>query len=100
MAHYYFIFKTDNLTGKTTNICGGSHETIEECHTHFRAYSYGFMDGAVELLGHYRNFQMMDGCHGHYSFQFSCDILTRKMNVEYFMLLDEDGDKLIAEISK
>ena len=59
MTHY-FIFKHDRLTGKTTHVCCGCHETKDECETHFRAYSFGFMDGANEILG-YNNYLMMDG---------------------------------------
>lgn len=65
MTHYYSIFKTDNISGKTILICGGSHDTIEECNIHWISYLYGFMDGAFELLGR-NGFQMINGL-GHYS---------------------------------
>ena len=47
----YFIFKTDNLSGKTIHICNGSHDSEYECNIHFHAYMYGFYDGCVEALG-------------------------------------------------
>lgn len=90
----YYIFKTDNLTGRTIHICNGSHDSEHECRIHWQSYMYGFMDGAFEILGR-DNFQMMAGSHK-LSFQFSVD---GKMNVEYFMLLDEDGVNLIKKIS-
>ena len=94
MTHYY-IFKTNNLTGKTTHICNGSHDTERECRIHWMSYMYGFMDGAFEILGR-DNFQMMEGSRPS-SFRFSVD---GKMNVEYFMLLDEAGEDMIMEICK
>ena len=91
----YYIFKTDNLTGKTINICNGSHETESEISTHWMSYLYGFMDGAFELVGR-NNVQMTNGTHDR-SFQFS---IEGKANVEYFMLLDEEGQDMIMEICK
>lgn len=90
----YYIFKKDNLTGRTIHICNGSHDSEHECRIHWQSYMYGFMDGAFEILGR-ENFQMMEGIHK-LSFQF---IVYGKMNVEYFMLLDEDGVNLIKEIA-
>ena len=91
----YFIFKTDNLTGKTIHICNGSHDTERECRIHWQSYMYGFMDGAFEILGR-DNFQMAYGSHEH-SFKFSID---GKKDVEYFMLFDQAGHDLIMEICK
>lgn len=91
----YFIFKTDNLTGKTIHICNGCHDTEHECLIHWQSYMYGFMDGAFELLGR-EGFQMMNGGH-RLSFRFSVD---GKMNVEYFMLLDDEGHKMVMETCK
>ena len=89
----YYIFKTDRITGKTINICGGSHNNEEECNEHFLAYMYGFMDAAFEILGHGK-FQMMNGSRKN-SFTFSVD---GKKDVEYFMLLDKEGTDKIFEI--
>lgn len=91
----YFIFKTDNLTGRTIHICNGSHDSERECRIHFQSYMYGFMDGAFQILGR-DNFQMMSGSR-ELSFQFSVD---GKMDVEYFMLFDQAGHDLIMEICK
>ena len=97
MTHYYSIFKTDNISGKTILICGGSHDTIEECNIHWISFLYGFMDGAFELLGR-NGFQMINGLvHKDRSFIIHID---GKKDVEYFMLLDEEADSLIKEISK
>ena len=90
----YFIFKTDNLAGKTELVCGGSHDTIDACKAHFRIYCYGFMDCTIELLG---RCSLTQGTHGNESFTV---FVEGKKNTEYFMLLDEEGHKLIAEISK
>ena len=95
MSTSYFIFKTDNLSGKTIHICNGSHDTKRECIIHWRSYMYGFYDGCVEALGS-GNFQFMKGTKVH-SFHFSVD---GKLDVEYFMLLDQAGHDLIMEISK
>ena len=94
MAHSYFIFKTDNLTGKTIHICNGLHDTERECRIHWRSYMYGFYDGAVQLLGS-GNFQFMNGTR-----LLSFHMSHGKMDVEYFCILDEDeARKLILEIS-
>ena len=90
----YYIFKKDNLTGRTIHICNGSHDSEHECWIHWQSYLYGFMDGAFAILGR-ENFQMMPGSRP-LSFLFSVD---GKMNVEYFMLLDEEGVNLIKEIA-
>lgn len=91
----YYIFKTNNLTGKTDHICNGSHKTEEEIDIHWMSYMYGFMDGAFEILGA-KNFQMMTGSHKR-SFIIGQD---GKFNVEYFMLLDEEGQDKVMEICK
>ena len=91
----YYIFKTDNLTGKTIHICNGSHDTERECRIHWQAYLYGFMDGADEILGG-PHFKMEKGTHG-FSFRF---VLEGKKDIEYFMLFDEEGQKLIYELCK
>ena len=95
MSTSYFIFKTDNLSGKTIHICNGSHDTEHECNIHFHAYMYGFYDGCVEALGSGK-FQFGNGTRKN-SFRFSVD---GKLDVEYFMLLDQAGHDLIMEISK
>ena len=91
----YFIFKTDNLTGKTTHICNGSHNDKREREIHWQSYMYGFMDGAFKMLG-ITNFEMRQGEHP-LSFQF---IVPGKMNSEFFMLLDEEGHKMVTETCK
>lgn len=91
----YFIFKTDNLTGKTIHICNGAHDTERECRIHWQSYMYGFMDGAFEILGR-ENFQMMNGSH-ELSFKFSID---GKKDVEYYMLFGQAGHDMIMEICK
>lgn len=95
MSTSYFIFKTDNRTGKTIHICNGSHNDERECRIHWQSYMYGFMDGAFEMLGS-GNFQFMNGSR-ELSFHFSVD---GKMDVEYFMLFDQAGHDLIMELSK
>lgn len=91
----YFIFKTDNLTGKTTHICNGGYDSCLECERHFRIYSYGFMDLAFEVYGA-GNFQMSLGRH-RYSFILKSE---DKIDVEYFMLLGEEGHKMVMETCK
>ena len=88
----YSNFKTNKITNETTLVCGGSHNSQDLCKAHFRAYCYGFMDGAAELLKG-KKYTMMDGSHP-LSFEISFDGNC----VEYFMLLDEEGDALIKEI--
>lgn len=91
----YYIFKTDRITGKTVNICGGCHDNEDQCGAHFRAYSYGFMDAADEIYGR-GSYQMMNGS-TKYSFIFSVD---GKKDVEFFMLLNDEGFKKIEELCK
>ena len=43
----YYIFKTDNKTGRTIHICNGSHDDERQCTMHFLCYLYGFMDGRL-----------------------------------------------------
>lgn len=95
MSTSYFIFKTDNISGKTIHICNGSHDTEHECNIHWQSYMYGFYDGCVEALGSGK-FQFMNGSRKN-SFHFSYD---GKISVDYFMLLDQAGHDLIMEISK
>ena len=90
----YYIFKTNHLTGETMNVSGGRHDNYEQCAAHFRAYCYGFMDGAIEICGAGK-YQMMAGHHGYLSFIFSAKGLPQ---VEYFMLLDAEGWDLMKEI--
>ena len=96
MKHYY-IFKTDYKSGKTIHICNGGHETIFECSSHWIIYMYGFMDAAYEFLG-YGNFEMDGGKHSQLSIRFTTKDGSK--DVEYFMLLDKEGQDLINEISK
>lgn len=91
----YTIFKTDHLTGKTINICGGSHDDERQCRAHWQAYMYGFYDQAVELLGS-GAFQFMQGSRP-LSFRLS---IEGKKDVEYFMLLGDAGHELIQELCK
>ena len=91
----YYIFKTDNLTGKTIHMCNGSHNDERECKIHWQSYMYGFMDGAFEMLGR-DNFQMMRGTHD-LSFRFTVD---GKADTEFFMLFDQAGQDLIMEICR
>lgn len=92
----YYIFKEDLTTGKMVNICGGSHDTYDDCAAHFLAYSYGFMDGAVELCGH-SGYLMGAGYHK-LSFCFGTKA-AGCYQVEYFMLLDKEGQDLMFKIS-
>lgn len=96
MSTSYYFFKTDNKTGKTVHICNGDHETERECDVHFISYLYGFMDGAIELVG-INNFEIEPGEHDR-SFRFTTD--DGKKDVEYFMLFDEEGQNLIYELCK
>lgn len=91
----YSIFKTDWNTGKTTLVCGGSHDDELQCRMHWQAYLYGFMDGAYELLG-YGNFAMMNGKR---TLSFQINIPGKKLT-EYFMLFDKEAQDLINQISK
>lgn len=91
----YYIFKTDNKTGKTIHICNGSHDDEKQCRIHWQAYLYGFMDQATDLLGGL-TFGLQKGTHDH-SFRFT---YKRKMDVEYFMLLGNEGRDLIYELCK
>lgn len=93
MNRYYF-FKTDNITLRTIIICNGSHEDVDQCKLHFRYYMYGFMDGAFEILGA-GNFKMDQGSHPD-SFRVTYGI---KHDVEYFMLLDQEGVDLLRKIA-
>lgn len=94
MAHYY-IFKTNHLTGLSTPICNGGHDTMEECRLHWQAYMYGFMDGATELLGGL-TFGLQKG-----SREFSFVLTYQdKVAVEYFMIFDDEGSHLIQELAK
>jgi len=95
MNTHYIIFKTDKVTGKTINICGGCHNTKEECLIHWQSYMYGFMDGAFEMLGR-DNFGMMESREHKLGFEFH--IPEKKHTVEFFMLLDEEADELMKEI--
>lgn len=95
MTHYY-IFKTDKVTGKTIHICNGSHSDERECLIHWQAYMYGFMDGAFEILGA-SNVKILGGDAKH---SFTLFVESQKKCVEYFMLLDKEGQDLIYEISK
>ena len=92
----YYIFKTNLDTGRTWLICGGSHNSYEDCARHFRCYSYGFMDGAVEICGS-GGYLMADGDHK-LSFRFGTKAAHR-YQVEYFMLLDQEGQDLIDKIA-
>ena len=92
----YYIFKTDWSNGITTIICNGSHDTELDCRRHWQCYLYGFMDGAYELLGR-GNFELQNGKR---TLSFQILIKTTGKLVEYFMLLDKEGQDLIDEISK
>lgn len=92
MAHYW-IFKTDNKSGRTISICNGSHDTETECYNHFIVYLYGFMDCATELLGGF-SFSMETGMHEH-SFRL---VHKDEKDFEYFMLLDDKGKNLHYEL--
>lgn len=91
MAHYW-IFKTDNKSGRTISICNGSHDTEAECQCHWRAYSYGLCDGFQECLGEVRgSFQL--GEH-----ELSLRIINGEKDVEYFMLLNDEGKNFHYEL--
>ncbi len=91
----YYIFKTDKVTGKTVHICNGSHNDERECRIHWQAYMYGFMDGAFEILGA-SNVKILSGDAKH---SFTLFVESQKKCVEYFMLLDKEGQDLVYEIS-
>ena len=80
----YTIFKTDKVSGKTTNVCGGSHNDEHECRLHWQSYMYGFMDGAFEMLGA-SNFAMMQSYEHELGFEFH--VPAKQHTVEFFMLL-------------
>lgn len=88
----YFIFKTDLKTNKTTSICNGYHETEAECRLHWTAYMYGCMDAIRELTGKYQD--MSEGSHGRLSFR----LQYAEHDVEYFMLLNEEGVTLHYQV--
>ncbi len=88
----YFIFKTDGLTGKTSLVCCGSHNTEEEIGIHWQSYMYGFMDGAYELLGD--EFKMEPGDRPR-SFTITLEDLVK---VTYFMLTGDEGPAMVNEI--
>lgn len=90
----YYIFKTDNKSGKTIHICNGSHNDEHECRVHMLYYMYGFMDGAFELLGR-KNFSMENGTHDQ---SFRLVTTDQQKDIEYFMLFDDEGEKLIQKI--
>ena len=92
----YYIFRTSKVTGETVIICNGSHDDERECRLHWQAYMYGFMDGAYELLGA-NNVKILNGDAKH---SFQVFVESQRKCVEYFMLLDEEGQNLIQEISK
>ena len=96
MASYY-IFKTNKVTGETTHICNGSHDTEELCRIHWQSYMYGFMDGAFEMLGR-ENFQMMQSREHKLGFEFH--VPAQNHTVEFFMLFDKDGQQLIQDLCK
>jgi hypothetical protein len=90
----YFIFKKDLTTGYITPICNSWRDDLNEIDRHWFGYMYGFMDGATEILG-IKGYQMLEGTH-QLSFRFSAP----GKSVEYFMLLDQEGQALMDEISK
>ena len=96
MASYY-IFKTNKVTGETTHICNGSHDTEELCRIHWQSYMYGFMDGAFEMLGR-ENFQMMQS--REHELGFEMHIPANSHTVEFFMLLGDSGRQLIQDLCK
>ena len=90
----YFIFKTDGLTGKTSLVCCGSHNTEEEIGIHWQSYMYGFMDGAHELLG--SDFEMKPG-----DLPSSFTLIVENMaKVTYFMLTGDEGPAMVNEICR
>jgi hypothetical protein len=93
MSTSYYIFKTDNKSGKTIHICNGSHNDEHECRVHWLCYMYGFMDGAFELLGR-KNFTMEVGTHDQ---SFRLVTTDQQKDVEYFMLLDKEGQDMVME---
>lgn len=91
MVHYYII-KTDS-TGSEL-IGTGCYETKNECLEHWTAYTYGFMDCAILIYGRH-GFGMYNGLSSKQSFYLR---IPDKKEVEYFMLLDKDGEDFIAKI--
>ena len=94
---YYYIFKTNKVTGEITHICNGSHEGEDLCRIHWQGYMYGFMDAAFEMLGR-ENFQMMESREHKLGFEFH--IPANNHTVEFFMLFDDAGQQLIQDISR
>jgi hypothetical protein len=88
----YYIFKKDLTTGYITPICNSMRDDLEEIERHWLAYTYGFMDGCFEILGG-QYVGMRPGSTKH---SFILHIEGRH-EVEYFMLLDQEGRDLIYE---
>ena len=89
----YFIFITDNLTGETIPICNGAHANEDECREHWTIYSYGVCDGWQGCLNEVR------GSYSIGSHEYSLRIQNDGRDVEYFMVLDQEGHDLMLKIS-
>lgn len=90
METYYYIFKTDNLTKKSSLVCCGHHNTVEECSSHWIYYMYGFMDAVLELSG-------VSITQGSSERSFRVNALDK--DVEYFMLLGQEGNDLVYKLA-
>ena len=95
----YFIFKRDNNTGKVESICNGVHDTKSECLAHFRAYMYGFMDAANEMVG-IHNYGMGADYKEPDRPSFHFTVPDQNKDIEYFMLFDQAGHDMIMETCK
>ena len=91
----YFIFKKDLTTGYITPICNSWRDDLNEIDRHWFGYMYGFMDGCFEILGG----QYVGMRPGSSERSFILHIEGRH-EVEYFMLLDDEGRDLIYESCK
>lgn len=87
----YFIFSRNLSTGITIAICNGCRADKDSAAAHWVAYMYGFMDAEREFTG---KSDMKEG-----STEKSFIIRKNGIEIEYFMLLDDEGRDLLYKIS-
>ena len=88
----FYIFKKDLTTSYITPICNTTASNPEELDHYWNEYLVGFMDGCFEVLGG-RYVGMRKG-NSERSFILH---IEGRHEVEYFMLLDQEGRDLIYE---
>ncbi|MBQ3812853.1 MAG: hypothetical protein II841_04735 [Bacteroidales bacterium] len=102
MVNYYIfkkVFSKQNIFGEVSEISGGVHETIQDCKRHWWAYMYGVMDAARDILGGAVSTYRVDELeYGKADFAFTVTDNEHKRRIQYFMLLDEEGERLVKEI--